>query len=169
MIRMAPKDWHRRSGIMNRYAIAGIICLLTTAGAHALDPAIIKMYDPNNRVSSTASGVTPVSGSSCSSCQNQTFGVKKLFPKPWGGYVNDGQVHGCYANHNDFGCGSFTSDAVFIFGSCRAFFGRSCNKRPGPTPWELLYGPHMATAPNVLPPGVYSPSRPSPTPSVEID
>lgn len=37
---------------------------------------------------------------------------------------------GCQAHHNDFGCGSWKSDAVFIFGSCRAFWGDPCFKAP---------------------------------------
>lgn len=47
----------------------------------------------------------------------------------------------CYAEFNCPGCGNFRTDAIFIFGSCRAFFGEACV--PGqacPTPWDLLYG-----------------------------
>jgi hypothetical protein len=39
---------------------------------------------------------------------------------------------GCWGHHNYYGCGSFRSDAVFIFGSCRAFFGEACWKTPPP-------------------------------------
>jgi hypothetical protein len=39
---------------------------------------------------------------------------------------------GCWTHHNAFGCGSFHSDATFIFGSCRAFFGQQCLKEPPP-------------------------------------
>jgi hypothetical protein len=37
---------------------------------------------------------------------------------------------GCWTHHNMFGCGSFKSEATFIFGSCRAFFGQECLKEP---------------------------------------
>lgn len=49
----------------------------------------------------------------------------------------------CFAEFNCPGCGNFRTDAIFIFGSCRAFFGEACV--PGqacPTPWDLLYGPN---------------------------
>jgi hypothetical protein len=39
---------------------------------------------------------------------------------------------GCWTHHNMFGCGSCRSDATFIFGSCRAFFGQQCLKEPPP-------------------------------------
>lgn len=32
----------------------------------------------------------------------------------------------CYAHHNEMGCGSFTSEMRFIFGSCRTFFSQKC-------------------------------------------
>lgn len=54
-----------------------------------------------------------------------------------------GKKKGCYAEPNCPGCGNFRTDAIFVFGSCRAFFGEAC--RPGqscPTPWDLLYGPN---------------------------
>ncbi len=155
---------------MKQLVATGFLFFLGLNGANALDPAIIKAYDPNRiqTVSGdSANGVAPEA--TCSSCENHRFGLKRLFPKPWGGMVNDGTPRGCYANHNGNGCGSFTSDAVFILGSSRAFFNEPCHKRSGPTPWELLYGPHMTTAPHVLPPGQYAPSRPTPTPSVIVD
>lgn len=43
---------------------------------------------------------------------------------------------GCWASHNGYGCGNFRSDATFIFGSCRAFYGQRCLKGPPPQPWE---------------------------------
>jgi len=36
----------------------------------------------------------------------------------------------CQTHHNDFGCGSGKADCVFIFGSCRAFWGDPCYKGP---------------------------------------
>jgi hypothetical protein len=47
---------------------------------------------------------------------------------------------GCWATHFKFGCGSFRSDSVFIFGSCRAFFGEACMKGP-PSIYPQGYGP----------------------------
>ncbi len=43
---------------------------------------------------------------------------------------------GCWASHNGYSCGSFQSESVFIFGSCRAFFGEPCLNGPPPEPWE---------------------------------
>ena len=43
---------------------------------------------------------------------------------------------GCWASHNGYSCGSARSEAVFIFGSCRQFFGEPCLKGPPPPPWS---------------------------------
>lgn len=52
-----------------------------------------------------------------------------------------GKKQGCDADMNGLGCGNFRTEATFLFGSCRAFFGESCQPgRPCPTPWDLLYG-----------------------------
>ncbi len=65
-------------------------------------------------------------------CANGTCGHKRgLF----------GKKQGCDADMNGLGCGNFRTEATFLFGSCRAFFGESCLPgRPCPTPWDLLYG-----------------------------
>jgi len=162
---------------MGRMTLIATLAIWAMGGmAWALDPAIIQMYDPKNLARLQAQPVQQASGNAgngrvCTDCNSGgggcERGLRRLFPKPWGGHCNDG-LHGCYAHHNDFGCGSFVSDSVFIFGSCRAFFNQACNKRPGPTPWELLYGPHMNTAPGVLPPGTYINSPPYPTPRVDL-
>jgi hypothetical protein len=47
---------------------------------------------------------------------------------------------GCWATHFGNGCGSFRSDMVFIFGSCRAFYGEACRKGP-PSVYPAGYGP----------------------------
>jgi len=47
---------------------------------------------------------------------------------------------GCWASHFGNGCGSFRSDMVFIFGSCRSFFGEGCRKDP-PSIYPPGYGP----------------------------
>jgi hypothetical protein len=47
---------------------------------------------------------------------------------------------GCWATHFGGGCGSFRSDMVFIFGSCRAFYGEGCRKDP-PSIYPPGYGP----------------------------
>jgi hypothetical protein len=36
---------------------------------------------------------------------------------------------GCYSHFNDYTCGSLRSEWVYIFGSCRDFFGEPCLKR----------------------------------------
>lgn len=38
----------------------------------------------------------------------------------------------CWASHNGVGCGSFRSESVFLFGSCRQFFGQPCLNGPPP-------------------------------------
>jgi hypothetical protein len=48
---------------------------------------------------------------------------------------------GCWASHNGYSCGSFQSESVFIFGSCRAFFGEPCPNGPPPPPWDPEAGP----------------------------
>src|SRR5437879_1093800 len=41
----------------------------------------------------------------------------------------------CWASHNGYGCGSWRSQATFVFGSCRDFFGQPCLNGPPPPPW----------------------------------
>lgn len=41
----------------------------------------------------------------------------------------------CWASHNGYGCGTLRSEGVFIFGSCREFFGEPCLNGPPPPPW----------------------------------
>jgi hypothetical protein len=53
---------------------------------------------------------------------------------------------GCWATHFGNGCGSFRSDMVFIFGSCRAFYGEGCRKDP-PSIYPPGYGPAGYGAP----------------------
>jgi hypothetical protein len=43
---------------------------------------------------------------------------------------------GCWATHNGYSCGSLRSECVFLFGSCRDFFGEPCCKTPPPPPWS---------------------------------
>ena len=42
----------------------------------------------------------------------------------------------CWSTHNGYSCGSLRSEGVFIFGSCREFFGEPCIKGPPPPPWS---------------------------------
>ncbi len=42
----------------------------------------------------------------------------------------------CWASHNGYSCGSFRSEATFLFGSCRQFYGDPCLKGPPPPPWS---------------------------------
>lgn len=66
-------------------------------------------------------------GPSCGGMHHGWFGKKK----------------GCYAEPNCPGCGNFRTEAIFIYGSCRAFFGEACRTGQAcPTPWDLLYGPN---------------------------
>jgi hypothetical protein len=37
---------------------------------------------------------------------------------------------GCESHHNSPGCGSCKAECIFIFGSCREFFGEPCFPRP---------------------------------------
>jgi hypothetical protein len=54
----------------------------------------------------------------------------------------------CWASHNGFSCGSTRSEATFLWGSCRQFFGEPC-----------LQGPPPAWSPEArIPPGVDAPS-----------
>jgi hypothetical protein len=39
---------------------------------------------------------------------------------------------GCWSHHNCYCCGSFYSEWVFVFGSCKEFFGEPCLKAPPP-------------------------------------
>jgi hypothetical protein len=47
----------------------------------------------------------------------------------------------CWAHHNSVGCGNIWSEFVFVFGSCRSFYGEPCLPRPPPPPAAQGYGP----------------------------
>src|SRR5262249_18609956 len=57
-------------------------------------------------------------------------------------------IFGRYGDFNDYACGSLRSDLVFLFGSCRWFYGERCIKGPPPSPVPgfdprtLTYDPH---------------------------
>jgi len=53
---------------------------------------------------------------------------------------------GCWANFNGYSCGSWESEAAFIFGSSRNFFGEPCAKGPPPPAYPGEYIPR-----NILP------------------
>jgi hypothetical protein len=41
---------------------------------------------------------------------------------------------GCWTTHQDYGCGNLKSECIFLFGSCRQFYGEPCLKEPPPLP-----------------------------------
>ncbi len=60
-------------------------------------------------------------------------------PAPRNGWL---QRHGlgCWTTHNTLGCSSLKSECIFIFGSCRQFFGEPCMAPPPPDPFGPNYG-----------------------------
>ncbi len=65
---------------------------------------------------------------------------------------------GCWATHTGYGCGSFRSTSVFIFGSCRAFFGEACRKGPA-SPYPPGYAAGTVGGPPYGAPGYGSPEQ----------
>jgi hypothetical protein len=63
--------------------------------------------------------------------------------------------HHCFAHHNGYSCGTFHSEATFVFGSCRSFFGEPCMAGPQP----ILLPPGYVPPPGFLPgsPGAKKP------------
>jgi hypothetical protein len=62
---------------------------------------------------------------------------------PFGQGIKDYfQKHGwcCYSSHNSFTCGTLKSECIFIFGSCRDFFGEPCLKGPPASGDLAVYG-----------------------------
>jgi hypothetical protein len=47
----------------------------------------------------------------------------------------------CWDTHNSVGCGNLTSDLVFMFGSCRQFFGEPCMQAPPPEAQNSIHQP----------------------------
>ena len=47
---------------------------------------------------------------------------------------------GCYTTVHELGCGSFCSEANFIFGSCHSFYGEPCAVPPPRYPGQENYG-----------------------------
>ncbi|MCI0379265.1 MAG: hypothetical protein L0215_16775 [Gemmataceae bacterium] len=76
--------------------------------------------------------------SGCGAGQFRLFATRPLMDSPLFGWMGrrdggrDGERRGigCYAHHNELGCGSFCSEMTFIFGSCRTFFGEQCIPNP---------------------------------------
>jgi len=48
---------------------------------------------------------------------------------------------GCWSHHNMYTCSSFHSEFIFVFGSCRQFFGEPCLPGPPEPPMPPGYGP----------------------------
>jgi hypothetical protein len=49
----------------------------------------------------------------------------------------------CWSHHNNLGCSTLKSEAIFLFGSCRAFYGETCLPRPADIDhhgWWYRYG-----------------------------
>jgi hypothetical protein len=73
---------------------------------------------------------------------------KTVRPRPVRDWFDDHtRGCGCWADYNtDYNCGSFYSECVFIFGSCRHFWREPCFKSPPPSP----FGPGYDCPPNGL-------------------
>jgi hypothetical protein len=97
---------------------------------------------------------------SCASCQNQASGQSSW---GWGWFKPHlvpqvppakQEYHtppvGCWQHHScDFNCSTAHSEFVFVFGSCREFFGEPCLKGPP------RQGDHFSPCP--VPPKVWVP------------
>jgi hypothetical protein len=66
----------------------------------------------------------------------------------------------CYGHHNDYACGSIHADLVFLFGSCRQFYGERCLKNPPASP-VLGFDPYNLTFNPPGSPGYVPPPPPS--------
>lgn len=70
---------------------------------------------------------SPAAGQGCCGCRGADAppnGVYRWLRRPLG----------CWASHNCPTCGSLKSECIFLFGSCRQFFGEPCLKGPPPLP-----------------------------------
>jgi hypothetical protein len=76
-----------------------------------------------------------VPGQSCADCQGSE--ARHPVGHWWKNPI------GCWASLGSPGCGSLKSECIFLFGSCRQFFGQPCLKEPPPA---LPY-PYSAMAP----------------------
>jgi hypothetical protein len=56
-------------------------------------------------------------------------------------WVSKGRPLGCWASFNGYGCSSLKSEAAFVFGSCRKFYGEPCLKGAPPSPLPPWAGP----------------------------
>ena len=101
--------------------------------ATGFDQANPNLMDRNN---------STILNRNCSTCNDAN---NHNAEKHWWQIHRNGKTNskskGCYATHFGMGCGSFKSEMVFLFGSCRAFYGETCSPDSVcPTPWDLLYG-----------------------------
>ncbi len=75
--------------------------------------------------------------------------------------AQDGPKHkpiGCYANFNDYSCSNLHTELLWVFGSCRQFYGERCLKGPPPSPvpgfdpLTLTYTPPGTVPPTIVQP-----------------
>ena len=82
---------------------------------------------------------------SCLRPRNVVHAVQKALP-PY-----------CYGTINDYSCSSLDAECVFIFGSCRQFYGERCLKGPPASPVPgfdaktLTYVPPGVGPPTIVP------------------
>jgi hypothetical protein len=57
----------------------------------------------------------------------------------------------CWAHHNTLGCSSLASEYMFMFGSCRQFYGEPCFKGPPPPPGQTVHPKELHPAKQLVP------------------
>ncbi len=58
----------------------------------------------------------------------------KLDPRRWKAAIRARLPLGCYGHHNHYSCSNLRAELVFLFGSCRQFYGEKCLKEPPVSP-----------------------------------
>lgn len=108
-------------GVLPLLLLAGSVDAQSPANPRAT-PAPVPL-DPNAQAGANypAGGYAP--GPANHAQQPQKSRWRQFCDRVWGHCD-------CQATHNEYGCGSFKADCVFVFGSCRAFWGEQCRQPP---------------------------------------
>ena len=97
-------------------------------------------------------GAVPTDGVPCAPPKHKL--LRCLRPRNVVQAVHNHPPVGCYSNFNDYSCTNLRTELLWVFGSCRQFFGERCLKGPPPSPVPG-FNPQTLT---YSPPGTYPPT-----------
>jgi hypothetical protein len=144
--------------LLRRALLAAALGMGVTAGlARADGPSPAPKTVVEGQVA-TSQDAVPQEGVPCDEGAPTHHKLAWLRPRNVAQAVHNHGPIGCYANFNDYSCSSLHSECLWIFGSCRQFYGERCLKGPPPSPVpgfdpiNLTYSPPGTYPPTVVQP-----------------